>query len=646
MSPDSTLPDTLSHATTEAETLASLLRGQAARRGTAPAIREKRRGIWNTTTWAEVSKEASALAAGLAARGLGTGDRIALIGENRPRLFIAMAAIHTLGAVAVPLFQDSEAEELAAQLQAVEAKAVFAENQEQVDKLLDVLERCPSLSTVVYDDDRGMGHYAQPALAAYADLRAGGATGAAPALPMADEAACIFFTSGTAGTTTPVAMTHAALLARARLGAKADGLGEADRTLVYLPPGWMCQAMLGYVQALVAGHCLCCPESSDTLLQDMREIAPTYLLTTPRMLDAIFSQVASRMQDTGGLNLRLYRSALAIAKRTARRRLDGEEMSLGDRLTTALFQVLIYAPLRDSLGMSRIRSAYCTGDALDPETLAFFRALGINLKQLYGTTEGGFLLAMHRDGAVRADTVGAPLAEGEIKISEAGEILVRAEALAGTPLSDTPASPEPGWIATGDSGHLDAEGQLHILDRTDNLVRLTDGSVLAPRPIETRLRVSPYVREAVVMGEGRAQAFALIDIDTAAVGRWADTQEIAYTGHADLAAQEAVHGLIAAWVAEVNAGLARDPAQAGFQIGRFILLPEELSPEDGLLTRTGKLRRTAVAARFARLIEALDAGQSEVVLEQTPSGEGAPVAGLRICEAQVVGAHASDRRAA
>lgn len=642
-----------------AETFAQLLLRQADERGASPAIREKRRGIWGNVTFHDLSEEAAHLALALTARGIGRGERIAVIGDNRPRLFAAVAATHALGGVAVPLYPDSSAEEVADQVRAAKVAAVFAEDQEQVDKVLDILPECPGVRLVVYDDDRGMRHYVHPGLADHGHLidegralaaKAPDAARRAVAAGQGSDEAFVFFTSGASGTPKGVVFTHAALIGRTRAAVAAQGLGASDRTLAFFPPGWLCQMMFSYMSAMVAGLCICCPESLETLIDDMREIAPTSLLTTPRMLDAIFSRISTRMEETGGINLVLYRRALALAQRVGRQRMEGGQPGAVNRFGMAAYGALIYAPLRDLLGMSRLKSACSTGDTLDPAMQGFFQTLGIDLCQLYGSTETAFFVAMQRHGDEGRGTVGRPLEDIAVRISEAGEIEVRSDGLMSGYLGDPAASAAvrtaDGWLRTGDAGSLDAEGHLRMIDRLDAMGRLADGTVFSPRMLESRIRFSPHIREAVVVGDGHDGICALIDIDTLAVGRWADDQGIAYMGHADLASQDQVYGLIADWIGEVNAGLARDPATAALQIRRFALVPEELGTENGFLTPTGKIRRHAVAARFGALIEGLYAGKSEVVIDgMQPVDDFHAAVGLKIREAQLVGLPGSRRAA-
>ena len=634
------------------DTFPKVLAHNAATRGDAPAFREKRRGIWRTITWNAFADEVAALAAGLAGRGLERGARVALIGDNRPRLFAGMAAAQSLGAVAMPLFQDATAAEIEGPLREAGVTHVFAENQEQVDKLLDILPRCPDIRCIVYDDDRSMGHYRQPQLVHYDTLLAKGA-GRAAADVSGGDPAFLFFTSGVSAPPKGVLLSHAALIDRARIGARMEGLSADDVTIAYLPPGWACQVMFSYVQPLVAGYCVACPESSDTLLADMREIAPTCFLTTPRMLDTIVSQVSLRMEDTGGVGLSLYRRGTELAQRVGRARLQGEAPSFGDRVKAGLYNGLVYAPLRDALGMSRVKVAYAAGDAVDPSVLTFFRALGVNLKQLYGTTETSFYVAMQRNGAVKPETVGEPVDGVDVKTDAAGEVLVRSPGLFLGYLTesaeDAAARSAEGWFHTGDLGRIGEDGHLRIFDRMSDVGALSSGARYVPRHIENKVKFSPYIREAVTIGDGREHVVALIDINTTAVGRWADGHAIPYSGHADLASREEIYELVAEYLAEVNAELAADTADAPCQIRRFALLPEELSADDGVLTRTGKLRRQAIAERFAAVIDGLYEGRDSVrvsvAVDEAEAFGGDGRADIKLRDAKVVAA-GPDRRAA
>lgn len=637
------------------DTFPKLLLHHSTQRGDRPAIREKSRGIWRTVTWRELAEEAAALAIAASARGLQRGAHVALLGDNRPRLYAAMCAAQCLGAVVVPLYQDATAEEVASSIQRAKITHVFAENQEQVDKLLEILPCCPTLRCIVYDKDRGMRHYKQRELVSYDVLlqqgrkliaEKGDFLQAEVARGAGQDPAFVFFTSGTTGPAKGVVLTHAALIDRARVAAAIGELTEADVAMAYLPPGWIGQNLFGYVQPMVVGYCICCPESSDTMLSDMREMGPTYLLATPRVLEALLKQVSLRMEETGGFKQRLYRHCMAAGHRIAERRLSGQSVSIADSLVSLVSDILIRGPLRDVLGMSRVRVAYAAGDVVEPGLLMFFRALGINLKQLYGSTETGFFVAMQRDGAVKPGAVGAPLEGVELKVTPEREILVRSPGLFREYHGDAATTAQTrgadGWFHTGDAGYLDQDGQLRIIDRMAYVGTLKDGAPYAPRAIENKLKFLPYVREAVAFGSGRDMVCALVDIEMAATGRWADRQNIAYTGHADLASRDEVHALIADCIAGVNAQLAADTSLAQSQIHRFVILHKELNADDGALTRTGKLRRDVIAERYRVLVDAMYGGRADV---RFAAASGEEPADMKIGEAKVV-ASAQTRRVA
>lgn len=610
------------------DTFPRLLQEQAARRAAAVAMREKRRGIWHAWTWREFSDEVVALASALAARGLRRGDHVALLGESRPRLHAVMAATQCLGGVIVPLYADASVEELIEPLRQAGVTHALAENQEQVDKLLAALPACPALKCIVYDKDRGLRHYAQPELVSYAALLAQGRRdlGAAQASiaqeiarGRAEDPACVLYTAGTRGAARGVVLSHAALIDRARTLAALDGLDASDVSLAYLPPAWVAQHLFSYALPLVTGGCVCCPESSDTMLADMREIGPTLFLATPRVLEALQTQVFVRMGDAGPAMQALYRRGMALATRLGSA--GPGDASLGDRLGHAAVRFALCGPLRDVLGLSRIREAYCTGEALGADQLAFYRAIGVKLKQFYGPTEAAGLVTLQRGSAVQAAHVGPATPGVEIKLSPEGEVMVRTPAAFSAYMGaagEGALSTQDGWLRTGDAGELDAQGQLRIVDRLHDIGRLADGRTFAPKAVENRLKFSPYIHEAVVFGTGHDGLVALIDLEGATVGPWADRHEIAYAGHADLVAREEVQGLMAEVIAQVNAQLARDPATAVAQVRRFAVLPKPLDPDDGVMTRMRKLRREAIAARHAALIEAMHQGLDRLARPDAP----------------------------
>jgi long-chain acyl-CoA synthetase len=630
-----------------ADTFSKLLLRHGLQRGQKPAIREKRRGIWRTLTWRDLAEEVAALAGALSTRGLRRGAHVAFVGDNRPRLYAAMGAAQWLGAVAVPLYQDASAEEMVAPLQCAQATHVFAENQEQVDKLLTILPRCPTIQCIVYDKDRGMRHYRQSLLVSYADLLREGREFAAArpdvlraevALGSGQDAAFLYFTSGTTGPAKGVVFTSSSLIDRARVTAAAEGMTASDVGMAYLPPGWIGQNIFAYVLPLVVGCCICCPESSETMVADMREIGPTYFLATPRVLEAILTQVELRLEDTGGFNRALYERGTEAARRIHARHSAGQSASFTDRLVEMMCRIIIYGPLRDVLGMSRLRVAYTAGDTITPDLLTYFRALGVNLKQFYGSTETGFFVSMAPSGDVKVDTVGLAVEGVELQFTPEREILVRSPGLFreyhGDPEATATARQSDGWFRTGDAGYLGDDGHLRIIDRVKNVGKLKHGAPFAPRLIESRLKYFTAIKEAVVFGDGRAMATALIDIDPVAAGRWADKRFISYAGHADLASRDEIYGLVADCIAKVNADLARDPLLSDSQIQRFAIVRKELRADDGVLTRAGKVRRDVVAERYKALIDGIYSGRSEVRLGPEYGSTGHEFVEIKIREVE------------
>lgn len=600
------------------DTFPQLLLHNAKTRPERAALREKSRGIWQTLTWRALADEVRALAAGLSAAGVQRGDHVGLLGENRPRLFSAMAAVQWLGGVVVPLFADTTAAEIAGPIQSAKMGVVFAENQEQVDKLLAAMPLCPTIRHIIYDDDIGMRHYRQSYVQAYEALLAQGRDGMAQVAGKLDaelargsskDPAALFFTSGTTGPARGVVHAHGALIDRARVAATIDGLTEEDTSVAYLPPAWIAQHMMAYALPMVTGSCVCCPESSETMLNDMREMGPTVFLAPPRVLEALLTQVTIRINNTGGFKRSLYDHYMTLAQRVGPRTLAGESVDLSDSLAYSLGHVLIYGPLRDVLGMSRLRVAYAAGEATGPDLLLFYRAIGINLKQLYGSTETGLFVTAQSNGRVKPGAVGAVAPGVELAFGPDREVLVRSPGLFlgyhGDAEGTHRATNADGWFHTGDAGWLDEDGQLHIVDRVQDVGALSDGTLFAPKMLENKLKFSHYINEAVVFGNGRDRVCVFVDIDAEAVGNWADKEGLSYTGFADLATLDEVYGLIGEVIASVNAALAEDPELAHAQVHRFLLLQKRLEPDDGELTRMRKVRRDVVSRRFASLVQAL-----------------------------------------
>jgi len=598
----------------------------------APALREKEFGIWQTLSWSQLSALVRALACGMAEAGLARGDHLVVIGENRPRLYAAMLAAQALGAIPVPLYQDAVATEYQFPLNNAEVRFAVVEDQEQVDKLLELRPACPSLARIWYDDPRGLRNYDEPGLAPLdalqdagraADARDPGRFDAAVAEASPQDVAAMFFTSGTTGNPKGVVHTHASLLDRAKAGADFDRLSEREEVLAYLPPAWIGQNIFSYAQWLACGYVVNCPESANTVTIDLKEIGPTYYFAPPRIFESLLTSVMIRMEDASAIKRRLFHHYMAVARRTGPRLLDGEPVSLAQRLAYRLGDLLIYGPLRNALGFSRVRVAYTAGEAIGPDLFSFYRSIGINLKQLYGQTETAVFVCLQPDNAVRADTVGVPIDGVEIRLAESGEIMVRSPGLLKAYYKNEDATAEAltaeGWYHTGDAGFLDGGGQLKIIDRAKDVGRLKggthDGAMFAPKYVENKLKFFPHIKEAVAFGDGRDRVCAFINIDFEAVGNWAERRNLPYTGYTDLATKPPVLELVRECVEKVNADLAQDALLAGSQICRFLVLHKELDADDGEMTRTRKVKRGFIDQKYRVLVDALYAGRSEQFIE-------------------------------
>ena len=610
-------------------TFPQLLLAHAAARPDAPALREKDLGIWQAISWRQLREDVEAIAAGLFAEGFGRGQHLALVGENRPRLYAAMVAAQAIGGIPVPLYQDAVANELIYVFQNAEIAYALVEDQEQTDKMLEVAQSHPLLKRIVYDDPRGMRNYRQPALMSIESLIAHGHEylqshpgffEAQVAKLSPDDAAAMFYTSGTTGHAKGVVHTHRNLITMSAAASRMENLREDEDVLAYLPMAWIGQNIFSYSQWLVCGFTVNCPESADTVANDMREIGPTYYFAPPRVLEALLTQVTIRMEDAAAPKRALYRRAMKVAERVGGRLLDGDaDVGLSDRLLYQLYDVLIYGPLRNALGMSRIRVAYTAGEAIGPDLFVFYRSLGINMKQLYGSTETAVFVCIQPNGQVRADTVGPPVKGVELKITDSGEVLIRSPGLLReyykNPVATREVKDVDGWYHTGDAGYLDPEGHLKIIDRAKDVGKLADGGLFAPKYIENKLKFFPYIKESVAYGAGRRQVMVLLNIDFEAVSNWAERRSLNFAGYTDLASKPQTLALMRECVEKVNADLAADPVMASSQIHRFLVLHKELDADDEELTRTRKVRRGFIGDKYGVLVDALYGGKAEQFIE-------------------------------
>ena len=595
-------------------------------------MREKEFGIWQVTTWQMLETQMMTLAAGLQGLGVQRGDHVVVIGANRPRLYAAMLAIQALGGIAVPLYQDAAAAECVFPIQNADVKVAIVEDQEQVDKMLEVREQVPTLAHILYHDPRGLRHYDAPGLASLDHLQDQGRTALASA-PEAvrqvmqtvqpDDVAAMFFTSGTTGNPTGVVHTHFTLLDRARVGSAFDHLTHDDEVLAYLPPAWIGQNIFSFAQWLATGYVVNCPESASTVQIDLREVGPTYYFAPPRVFEGLLTSVMIRMEDASAIKRGLFKYFMSVAKRVGTRKMDREPTGLFDNLLYAMGNVLMFGPLRNTLGFSRLRVAYTAGEAIGPDLFTFYRSIGINLKQLYGSTETAVFVCLQPDHQAKPDTVGVPCEGVEIKLSDSGEILVKSPGLLKAYYKNPEATAEvltaDGWYHTSDAGFLDSDGHLKIIDRVKDVGRIVggvhDGAMFAPKYIENKLKFFPVIKEAVAFGDGRDRVCVMLNIDFDAVGNWAERRGMPYAGYTDLAQKTEVYELMQDCVQQVNADLSRDDKLCGSQIHRFLVLHKELDADDGELTRTNKVRRGFIGDKYGVLLDALYQGRSEQHIE-------------------------------
>ena len=644
------------------DTFPKLLMHHALVRGARPAIREKDLGIWQTWTWKEFADEVRFVACGLAGLGLTRGEHFALVGDNRPRFYATMAAAQCLGAIPVPLYQDAVATEMAFPIQNASIEFAFAEDQEQVDKLLEILPQCPTLKKICFDDPKGLRHYAQPELVPYDRLLEAGRENYRrdPAFLETEiakgsggDTAAMFFTSGTTGVPKGVVHTHASLLVPARTAAELEGLGENDVILAYLPPAWIGQNIFSCAQAFVTGYCIACPEASETVMADMREIGPTYYFAPPRVLENLLTQVSIRIQDLWWGGRWAYGYFMAVANRVGGKILEGKPVPVGERLLYSLGELFLYGPLRNVLGMSRVKVGYTAGEAIGPDLFKFYRSIGINLKQLYGSTETAVFVCIQPDGQVKPDTVGPAVRGVELKFTPERELLIRSPGLFKEYYRNAQATSEAkdaeGWFHTGDAGFVDPDGHLKIIDRVKDVGALADGTLFAPKYLENKLKFFPHIREAVCFGDRRDRVCTFINIDPDAVGNWAEKRNMPYSGYTDLASRDEVYELVRECIERVNADLAGEPEIANSQIHRFLILHKELDADDGELTRTRKVRRRFVGEKYDSLVAALYSASRSVHVEAQIKYEdgrsGTYSADLKIRDAKVF-APAAGKRAA
>lgn len=615
-----------SQATDGLASIPALLQRNAQRFADKPAYREKEFGIWQTWTWKDVQHEVDNLARGLINLGVNEGDFIAIIGSNRPHLYWSMVAAQSVGAVPVPLYQDSAAEEMAYVLDHCGARFIIVEDQEQVDKVIEVQDRLHQFEHMIYLDPRGLRKYDHSRLHQFSHVQEQGHAARDELTPELERrrakltmaSICVMlYTSGTTGKPKGVVLSNRNIIESAQNSSEFDKLGSGEEILAYLPMAWVGDFIFSVGQAFWTGFCVNCPESPETMMTDLREIGPTYYFAPPRVFETQLTNVMIRMEDAGRLKKWLFDTFMAHARRVGPAMLDGKTVGFMDRLIYNLGDLFIYGPLKNTLGFSRVRVGYTAGEAIGPEIFDFYRSLGINLKQLYGQTEATVFITMQPDGQVRSDTVGVPAPGVELKIGDNGEVYYRSpgvfECYYKNPESTADTKDPEGWVATGDAGFIEeGSGHLRIIDRAKDVGKMADGRLFAPKYVENKLKFYPNILEAVVFGNGRDRCMAFINIDLSAVGNWAERNNIAYSSYQELAGHPRVLEQVQSHVEEVNRSIADDPMLSGCQVHRFLILHKELDADDGEMTRTRKVRRRIVEDKYSDLIAALYDGSKQI----------------------------------
>lgn len=610
-------------------TFPQYLAANADRIGTRPAFRHKDHGIWKTWTWAEAYDEIRAYSIGLGAIGLKPGDKVAIVGQNRPRLYWTFCAVQAVGGIPVPVYADSVAEEMAYVLEHAEVKIAVCQDQEQVDKIFSIKDKLKKLKMVLYDEHRGLRDYESKNLYSIDDVQKKGRDAlsnggdadwkAGYEKLKGDDIAVMLYTSGTTGRPKGVMLSYDNLVKSAKNANTFDRLNDTDEIIAYLPLAWVGDHVFSYAQSYTAGYCVCCPESPETADENRREIAPSYFFAPPRVFENLLTQITVRMEDAGNFKQKMFNYFMDHARKVGEPILNSEPVGLWDRIKYSVGEFLVYGPLKNRMGMTKMKVGYTAGEAIGPEIFRFYRSLGLNLKQLYGQTEASVYVSAQPDGQIRADTVGTPSPEVEIEIADSGEVMYRSPGVFVGYYKNDKATKETktkdGWVHTGDAGFIDQEGHLRIIDRAKDVGKLKDGSLFAPKYIENKLKFFPNIKEAVAFGDDRDRCCVFLNIDLTSVGNWAERNNVSYASYQELTQHPEVIAMMGDHVQEVNADLASEEMMAGSQVHRFLILHKELDPDDGEMTRTMKVRRSFIADRYGELIEALYDGSTEKFIE-------------------------------
>ena len=602
------------------DTIGAILARNASKHGSEIALREKERGIWKETTWAEYAEEVLACAAGLEKIGVTPGKAVLILGDNRARLYGGMLAISLLGAYAMPAYPGATLEELRHFLGEVEIVAAIAEDQEQVDKILELKDAgAEGIDHIIYDEARGLGFYEVEGLLSWDHLIEVGQhdLNETPGLreellsrAKPEDPAIFLHSSGTTGAPKGIVLSQKNVLAAARNGHAAGAFDENEEILAYLPMAWVGDYAITVAAALLWRFTVNVPERQETVVRDMREIAPTFYLAAPRSWDQMLTTIQVGIENSTPLKKWLYHFFMDRAIAAETRKLNGKSGGVLEPLGRLLGEAIVFGPIKDQFGMSRLKNAFTGGEAIGEDTFVFYRALGIKLRQLYGQTENSAINAIQAPGEVRLHTVGKPAPGVEVSIAEDGEILVRSDSVFEGYFNKPEATAEAldgGWLHTGDAGYLEDDGHLVVLGRVSEVMHTADGERYVPNYIENRLKFSPYIKDAAVIGAGLKELTAMVCVDFEAVGHWAEVNGVPYVSYADLSQREEVATLLREAFQRVNKAVTEP-----LRLQRFVSLPKEFDPDDGEITRTRKLRRKVVQERYADVIAALYDGSKEV----------------------------------
>ena len=617
------------------ETIPSLFQQQCRSRTNDPALRVKRLGLWHVWTWGETSLIVENCAYGLASKGLGAGEKVAIIGNNIPELYLAMIAVQALGAIPVPVHPDSNTEELVSCLNNCQAKFAIVQDQQQVDALYDVIDQCQNLSELIFHDGRGMQEYDHTHLSSFEELQASGEKFKSQHPSLLDDAtgkitqdtdSVILYTSGVSEQERGSVHTHGSIINAAKALAEQERIRQDEQVIAFMPLSYAAGLLFTYALWLLKGFTVNCPESNETLMNDLREIGPTILYAPPHFYKQLYSEIIARSQRS---SIRSFSKWFAIARSNREKFLKTGKISGLDNFKFKLGNMLMFAPLKDVYGLSKLRKALTGGDIMSSEVFNFYRSIGVHLKKAYGTAESGGFICVQGPSQINSPNgefiMGTPLPGVEIRRLEDGEIAFRGvntfKEYYDHPNATAAAKDADGWVRTGDLGLIDEQGAVKISGRIDSLGKFSNGDTFVPQLVENALKSSPFIKDAIALGEGKDSLAAFLVIDSDTVGSWAEANNIRFTGYRDLATKEEVYDLVTKTVNDVNAHIEQIEGKACPPIKRYLIMHREFNVETGEITRSRKIRRDVVMSVHKALIDALYSSQQAYEVTDATTGE-------------------------